>query len=266
MESEQGYPRKKLLAYLGKVDTSLSPLALKCSLESVGLDRTSNLYSIQEVKLIATVRYLAAVLGYGYDEIHRLYREHGIAIELEDMTSLEQVGDWLQQEMACRRSKQDLARLFDIELQAVNETLLACGLLSKTLLYDVDEIERFSLARRLIARLRLSYRQVSICFAKPTVLQSLLNLCEQNLYTKAELASEFNVSKDTVKKTLKHLGFSLSKVVYSEAERLRFQKARELIAVNVRYKDLNRKLSAICPDLDVDAYQEDDLWQFPSRH
>ena len=64
-----------------------------------------------------------------------------------------------------------------------------------------------------------------------------------------------------MEKTLSHAGLSLSRRVYSEAERQRLARARELVGRNVRYKDLAVRLAEVCLDLDV-AVSQDDLWQF----
>ena len=257
MESKTTYCQKELAICFGTDGVPLSPLALKRSLECVSLDAKCDRYSLEEIQLFAAVRFTIAVQGYHYDEIADLYRQGKFSPSTRSFTSLEQIAEWWQREISSRTSKVELAKSFGIRLQAVIDTIGACGLSKQTILYSPEEVETFVIARKLIDRLHFTYKQVSAALKKPHQLQSLLSAGERPLYTKMDLAREFGLSKNTVKQTLRYSGISLAKMVYSDTERLRFIQARELISRNVRYKDLISKLDAVYPDLDVDSYEDE---------
>ena len=256
--------QQELATCFGMDGVPLSPAVVKRSLDCVSLAAGSNDFSLEEIQLFAAVRFTAAVEGYQYDEIAALYQEGKFAPSEQSFDSLQQIAEWWQQEIAIRTSKVELANSFDLRLRALIYTMEACHLPTKTVLYTPEQVEQFANARKLIERLHLSYPQVSEVFSKPELLQRLLPLCEQTLYTKMDLAREFQITKRTVRETLKHSGISLRKMVYSDTERLRFIQARELISRNVRYKDLSSKLDACYPDLDVDS-NEDEICQFLSE-
>lgn len=126
-------------------------------------------------------RFLVVVMGYSYEAISSLYDSGSVEVELGDIASLEEAGDWLDTEVSSRKSKQDLGRLFQLDLETVVVTLNACEIPTQTVLYNTDAVGSFCNARLLIEKLQFTYFQVRRCLKKANVVTVFLKHCSAKL-------------------------------------------------------------------------------------
>ena len=221
-------------------DVPLSPAAVKKTLLACGFGLNSKKYSLQDIQLFASARFLRCVEGYEYDEIAALIRQGDRSFEGTDFDSIEAVGDWYRSEIRSRKSKVELATEFSISLKTVARTLWVCDLPTRRQLYGDADCRAFALARSTIDNLKFTYFQARAYFVGAKDLDSIVPNLENSSWTKQDLVKQFSLSLLTVRATLKACGLPTDKRAYSPADVAIFSRARDLIEKQgLQYTEVN---------------------------
>lgn len=221
----------------------LSPAAVKKTLLACRLDDQSGGFSLQDIRLFASARFLRCVEGFDYDEISDLIQQGDYSLEGLEFDSIDDVGEWYRSEIESRKSKVELANIFSISLNTVARTLWVCNIPTRRQLYGDTDFWAFSIARSMIENLDFTYFQTRAYFVGGKDLDSIVKNLEDVYWTKQDLMAKYSLSLLTVRATLKACGLPTDKRAYSVSDVAIFRKARDLIEKEgLRYNDVENGL------------------------